>query len=149
MPSVEDGTHHRVGLAVGYEPHAQQAGLAVDQRHDPRKPLTHDGVAFPVTHPLAALHDSRPLGDAPRDVGLGDLMIVLRAGSTRVELHAEHARGVATVTVSAIQPATAVLASADHSAGVVMIEDKIVLLPDVASFLAAARNVELREATAA
>ena len=88
-------------------------------------------------------------GDAPRDVGLGDLMIVLRAGSTRVALHAEHARGVATVTVSAIQPANAVLASADHFAGVVMIEDKIVLLPDVASFLAAARNVELREATAA
>lgn len=88
-------------------------------------------------------------GDAPRDVGLGDLMIVLRAGSARVALHAEHARGVATVAVSAIQPATAVLASADHFAGVVMIEDKIVLLPDVASFLAAARNVELREATAA
>jgi len=42
-----------------------QAGLALDQRHDPRKPIAHDGVAFPVTYSLASLHDGRSLGDAP------------------------------------------------------------------------------------
>lgn len=88
-------------------------------------------------------------GDAPRGTGLSDLMIVLRAGHSRVALHAEHARGVAAIADTAIQPAGTVLASSDHFAGVVMIEDRIVLLPDVASFLAAAKTIELREATAA
>lgn len=88
-------------------------------------------------------------GDAPREVGLNDLMIVLRAGSARVALHAERARGVATIAASAVQPAATVLASGDHFAGVVMIQDEIVLLPDVASFLAAVKNIVLREATAA
>lgn len=88
-------------------------------------------------------------GDAPRDVGLSDLLIVLRAGSARVALHAERARGVAVIASSAIQPAATVLASAERFSGVAMIENEIVLLPDVASFLAAVKHIELREATAA
>jgi chemotaxis signal transduction protein len=88
-------------------------------------------------------------GEPPREVGLSDLMIVLRAGSARVALHAEHARGVAAIAVSSIQSADTILGSAEHFSGVVMIEDEIVLLPDVASFLAAAKHIELREATAA
>lgn len=88
-------------------------------------------------------------GDAPRDVGLNDLMIVLHAGAVRVALHAERARGVAVIAASAVQPAATILASADHFSGVVMIENEIVLLPDVASFLAAVEHIELREASAA
>lgn len=64
MQRVDDGAHDRIGLAVGHEPYTQQAGLAVDQRHEPRKLFAHDGVVFPVTDPLARLHDGRSLGDA-------------------------------------------------------------------------------------
>lgn len=88
-------------------------------------------------------------GDAPREVGLSDLMVVLRAGSACVALHAERARGVATIAASVVQPAATVLASDDHFAGVVMIQNEIVLLPDVTSFLAAVKNIALCEATAA
>lgn len=88
-------------------------------------------------------------GDAPREVGLNDLMIVLRAGSARVALHAEGANGVAAVAASEIQAAESVLASGKHFSGVVMIEDEIVLLPDVAGFLGAVKNIESREVTAA
>jgi purine-binding chemotaxis protein CheW len=88
-------------------------------------------------------------GDVPREVGLNDLMIVLRAGFLRVALHATRARGVVSIASSSVQPATSVLASADHFSGVVMIESEIVLLPDIESFLAAVKQIELREATAA
>jgi hypothetical protein len=65
LQGVDDGPHDRIGLAIGYTTHLQQAGLAVNQCHDPRESVAHDGVTFPVAGPLEALHDGRPLGDAP------------------------------------------------------------------------------------
>jgi purine-binding chemotaxis protein CheW len=105
--------------------------------------LNLNGTAIPV------LDLNVWFGDAPSEVGLNDLMIVLRAGVLRVALHAARARGVVSIAASAVQPATSVLASADHFSGVVMIENEIVLLPDIESFLAAVKHIELREATAA
>jgi chemotaxis signal transduction protein len=99
--------------------------------------------------PIPVLDLNVWFGDAPREVALNDLMIVLRAGVKRVALHAARARGVVSIAASSVQPATSVLASADHFSGVAMIENEIVLLPDIESFLAAVKHVELREATAA
>lgn len=88
-------------------------------------------------------------GDAPRDIQLDDLLIVLHAGTSRVALHVERAHGVVTISPSDIQPAQSPMPSARYFRGVVMIEGGILLLPDVASFLSAAEHVALPEATAA
>jgi hypothetical protein len=64
MRGMDDGSHDRICLAIGYVTHPKQAGLAVDQSHHRRKSLAHNGIAVPVAHPLAALHNGRSFGDA-------------------------------------------------------------------------------------
>ncbi len=115
----------------------------------PHGPAVIEGLLNLHGTPIPVLDLNVWFGDAPREVALNDLMIVLRAGVKRVALHAARARGVVSIAASSVQPATSVLASADHFSGVAMIENEIVLLPDIESFLAAVKHVELREATAA
>jgi purine-binding chemotaxis protein CheW len=88
-------------------------------------------------------------GDAPREMRLDDLLILLRAGTRPVALHVERARGVVTIAASAIRPAESVLASPRHFTGVVMIEGAVVFLPDVESFLRAIVELRMTEASAA
>lgn len=105
--------------------------------------LNLQGTAIPVLDLCAWL------GDAPREVRLEDLMIVLRTGSTHVALHVERARGVFEIASASIQPAETILPSARHFAGVAMVEGGIVFLPDVANFIAAAQKIILPKADAA
>lgn len=88
-------------------------------------------------------------GKSPRTIALDDLLVVLRVGPRRVALHVEKARGVFSIAASAIQPAESVLPDAKHFCGVVMLGADIVLLPDIADFLAAADSLSLPQVSAA
>jgi chemotaxis signal transduction protein len=135
------------GLAIGDIERVVHAVRPLPLPHGPAfiaGLLNLHGTAIPV------LDLNAWFGDSPREVGIEDLMIVLRAGAARVALHVERARGVAAIAAAAVQPASSVLAHPQHFSGVVMIDDEIVLLPDVESFLAAVKEAEVpRKATAA
>ena len=88
-------------------------------------------------------------GAAQREIQLDDLLIVLRAGPQPVALHVERVRGVVAIAQSSVQPAQNFVPSAQHFAGVVMVEGDIVFLPDVAGFLSAAEKAAQQKAAAA
>ena len=88
-------------------------------------------------------------GDEAKEVQLEDLLIVVRAGTRRVGLFADRARGVAAIATSSIQPVQTMVPNTRHLAGVVMIADGIVFLPNVAAFMETLADVAAAEVTAA
>jgi chemotaxis signal transduction protein len=80
------------------------------------------------------------IGGTPKDVEIGDILVILDVAGRCAAVRACRARGVARVVAADVEPVTELAAQSVYFAAVALIADEIVLLPKLSNFLAQLTN---------
>lgn len=99
--------------------------------------------------PVPVLDARRRFGHPERPLDPAERFVVARAGARRVALRVDAADGVAELDPALVEDPRRHVPLARHVAGVAALPDGLVLVHDVATFLAAAEAEALTEALAA
>ena len=99
--------------------------------------------------PVPVLDARRRFGHAPRALHPDERFVVARAGERQVALRVDATETLATIDDAALEDPRRHVVGARHVEGVVALDDGLVLLHDVRTFLAATEAAALDEVVAA
>lgn len=114
----------------------------------PDAPAVIEGVVNVRGQVLPVLDVRARFGLPARALDLSDHFIVASAGARGVILRVDRATHLAFVDEASVQPPESLGASSGYVAGVAKLEDGLVLIHDVATFLSAAESASLEAALA-